>query len=561
MKASRIRPSRLLLATWCLCAVTACAGTEVEPPEGSSSSTAMMDQGEDARDMSSPTEDMPSGEEDMGAPPEEDMGEPPEEDMRMSEEDMGAPGDYPRAAEVVSSGAADRILLRGAVLAPQGVLDPGEVLVVGDQIACAAEDCSADPDASGATVIETHGIISPGLIDAHNHVAYNFLPEWIPPAGTTYTNRYQWADEPSYEEHVLPYTAHRSSNSHFCPAARWGELRSLLHGTTMMQGQSFERRCTEGGVRNADHDHLLQYDHMRTTIASPRDITDDQAMNYVASFQDPDEPVTRLAVHMGEGYADDNITEEFSSFAGRDPRNNRHAGVSLIEGGVAILIHAVALTDAELEEVAASGSSIVWSPSSNFALYERTADIDRILELGIPVGIGPDWTISGEDDMLAEMSFAHQWASAGNSSRVTPEVLWRMATREGARVVGLDAFVGELAPGYVADVTVFRRRAAPADLYEQVVEARAEDVRLVLIGGQAHAGDRALEAALETPGGCDAIDACGVAKFACMGYDDTPMGIDALEGLLVDILEGNGYPADEQYGRGDELLPLIDCSR
>ena len=30
---------------------------------------------------------------------------------------------------------------------------------------------------------------------------------------------------------------------------------------------------------------------------------------------------------------------------------------------------------------------------------------------------------------------------------------------------------------------------------------------------------------------------------------------------LFNILEGIGYPPEEQYGRGAELLPLVDCSR
>jgi len=501
--------------------------------------------------------DMPVGE-DM--PVDADMGVPP--DM---EEDMGdvIPGQWPRELVLESAGSKDAILLKGTVLAPEGVIVDGEVLVSGTLISCVAEDCSGDPAAQGATVIDTRGIISPGLIDGHNHIAYNFLPEWVPSPGKSFTNRYQWADDPEYENHVLPYTANRSRNSHFCPGSRWGELRSLIHGTTTIQGQSFDRTCTQGGVRNADHEHELQYDHMRTTIGSPRDITDSDAEGYLASFDNPVEPITRFALHMGEGFEGNNIELEFSSFAGRDTRNNRHMGVSLLYKETALLIHAVALTDEELEEVAATNSRIVWSPSSNMVLYGRTSNIDRILELGITTGIGPDWTISGEDDMLGELDFALEWARENGSQRVTPEALWKMATVDGADAVGLGAYVGRLEAGAVADITVFARRSGSVDAYEQLVTSKAKDVRLVMIDGDVYYGERALQSAVAWRDDCEALDVCGSQKFACVALSDSDPydSIATLEGLLIDILVGNGYPDDEQYGRGDELLPLFDCAR
>ncbi|WP_428265866.1 amidohydrolase family protein [Haliangium sp.] len=467
------------------------------------------------------------------------------------------------AATVVQSGTGG-VLLRGVVLAPDQVIDPGEVLIVGDTIQCVAVDCSAEPNADTVTIIETGGIVSPGLIDAHNHLAYDFLPEWEPPA--LYMNRYEWADVADYEAHVLPYTAYRSSGSHYCPAAKWGELRALVHGTTTIQGQSFEQSCIDRLVRNADHKHGLGPDHMQTTIASPRDITDEQAMGYVDNFLAG--TTTRLAVHMGEGYTGDNVEDEFGSFAGRDPRDNRHMGVSLLAAGdgaysgTGLLIHAVALTDEELMEVAATDASVVWSPSSNLVLYGQTADIARMLELGITVGLGPDWTISGEDDMLAELRFALGFGQLEAIAALTPQRLIEMATRGSARAVGLEAYVGRLEVGYRADVAVFGRIGP--DPYRAVIDSDADDVRLVLIDGQAYYGDLALEAATAVNGDCDTLDACGIDKFLCVA--NTP-GADSraderLEDVaqqLYDILEGTDAPPEEQYGRGDELLPLVSC--
>ena len=82
------------------------------------------------------------------------------------------------------------LLLRGVVLGAQEVFDPGEVLIVGNSIACVAKDCSATAGAKDATVVQTHGTISPGLIDCHNHMSYNFLGEWVPNPKKFFNNRY-----------------------------------------------------------------------------------------------------------------------------------------------------------------------------------------------------------------------------------------------------------------------------------------------------------------------------------------------------------------------------------
>ncbi len=451
------------------------------------------------------------------------------------------------------------LLLHGTVLTPFGFSEGAHVLVLRRDIVCVGV-CTDDPAAKDATWVATGGIISPGLIDSHNHVTYNFLPEWKPPGGQLFENRYQWSDDPSYEAHIEPFAAHRSSGSHFCPAARWGELRSLVHGTTTIMGQSQLQNCIKGGARNADHEHRLKHDHMRTTISSPRDVTDEQAENFLDSIYQEDEPTERIAVHMAEGYAENNVLLEFGSWAGRDERDNRHRGISLLVEGTSLLIHGVGLTSSELDEVAATNSKMVWSPSSNIALYGRTADIAGILDRGITVGLGPDWTVSGEDDMLAELRFARAWAVQNGVAELTHERLWRMATEEGAVVVGLDGYVGKIEVGYRADLAVFSKLRP--DPYESVAANGGADVQLVMVDGEAYYGPAALEDTLARGSECEPFDACGVPKFICAANWDTSGAFGDYQELrqdLIDILEGNGYPPEEQYGRGDELLPLINC--
>ncbi len=465
-------------------------------------------------------------------------------------------------AEVVSTGTGG-LLLRGTVLTPGGVLNPGEVLVINEYITCVAASCAGEAGASTATVIETHGIISAGLIDAHNHQSYNFFPEWVPNPPQLFGNRYEWAANAQYEEFILPYSKHRSANTHFCPGSKWAELRCMAHGTTTMQGQpSASGSCINWGVRNADGYHNCGYDHMTGTIASVRDIDDAMAATYMEYFTRAVEPITRFHVHMAEGISGNYITDEFDSFAGRDPRANRHAGTSLLYNGTSVLIHSVPLTETQLQEVLSTNSKIVWSPSSNMVLYGATAPIQRILQLGITVSLAPDWTLSGEDDMLAEMRFARNYGVTQGIPELTSQKIWEMSTWMAAEVVGLQANIGRLEAGQRADIAVFGRTGL--NPYDAVIDSTTTDVRLVLIDGVGFYGDTNLQAATARNVYCENIDGCGVNKYICV--QDSPDGINRTNETYVDIhtqlyniLEGIGYPADEQYGRGDELLPLFTC--
>ena len=152
---------------------------------------------------------------------------------------------------VVEVGTGDSLLLTGTVLSfdtseDHGVVyEDGEVLVTGDIIVCVGEAgaCAVHGEAyETATLIHTDGVISPGLVDAHNHMNYNVFDEWVPDPPRCFGHRSEWADDPTYEAHIEPYTVHRSRNTHFCPTAKYAEIRSLINGTTTLQGDRSDGR-------------------------------------------------------------------------------------------------------------------------------------------------------------------------------------------------------------------------------------------------------------------------------------------------------------------------------
>jgi cytosine/adenosine deaminase-related metal-dependent hydrolase len=496
------------------------------------------------------------------------------------------PGDTSMAAppSTIERMGTTSLLLRGTVLTPTGPLTPGEVLVVGNTIQCVAASCASHPMATDATVVATNGVISPGLIDGHNHATYDFLPEWV--AGELFDSRYDWRSDAAYSAHIAPESDGGNRGEMVCPTTKWAELRSIVHGTTTIQGQSPRQGCVDRLARNADHYHGLPSrtnTSFGTSIAGPCEGTvgsmtatamnDTRRRARIADWVAGD--VTRLAVHMGEGVRGmgatrTNVLREFDCYRGRATggTGGDHTVDLLLDGsgmpyGTAYFIHGTSLTTTQLDEATDAGAYFIWSPSSNIILYGGTVDIGHLVEAGAVVGIGPDWTVSGEDDVLSEMRFGHEYARAEGLTNVTPERLWLMATRDGARAVDLDADIGTIEVGKRADLVVFGR--VSGDPYRAVLDSRSADIRLVLIDGAAYYGDVALEAATAVNGMCEDFSACGTAKVLCVANTpgSTSRADETYESIrtqLYNILQ-TGYAGmpDTAYGRGAELQELVTC--
>ena len=145
-----------------------------------------------------------------------------------------------------------------------------------------------------------------------------------------------------------------------------------------------------------------------------------------------------------------------------------------------VLIHATALTAAQLHQVADAGCKLVWSPQSNLRLYGQTTLAAEALAAGMPVGLGADWLPSGSTSLLAEMKVARR-ELAQQGTPIPPAELVAMVTSGAARIAGLADQLGSLGPGRPADVLVLERHHE--DPYENVCRADPSWVELVLIGG------------------------------------------------------------------------------
>ncbi|MEO6571217.1 MAG: hypothetical protein ABIO83_06680, partial [Ilumatobacteraceae bacterium] len=82
------------------------------------------------------------------------------------------------------------------------VLDAGAVYVHDGVIEAVQSAAAPAPAGYGSSLrVRTGGTIVPGLIDLHNHLAYNTLPLWIG-RDRAYGTRYQWPGAPTYQSDV-----------------------------------------------------------------------------------------------------------------------------------------------------------------------------------------------------------------------------------------------------------------------------------------------------------------------------------------------------------------------
>jgi 5-methylthioadenosine/S-adenosylhomocysteine deaminase len=116
--------------------------------------------------------------------------------------------------------------------------------------------------------------------------------------------------------------------------------------------------------------------------------------------------------------------------------------------------HMVWLDDAEIDTAAASGMGMSWTPTIMMAC-ESFAQIDRLLASGINIGFGTDCFGM---DILEELRYALYAANYVRfeepDSRLRAADVVRMATIGGARCLGLESVVGTIEVGKAADLAI-----------------------------------------------------------------------------------------------------------
>ena len=158
--------------------------------------------------------------------------------------------------------------------------------------------------------------------------------------------------------------------------------------------------------------------------------------------------------------------------------------------------HCVHIDTGEIRTLEQAGAGVAHNPSSNMKLASGVAPVQKMLDIGINVGIGTDGPASNNDlDMFEEIRLAAFIAKgfSGDPTSVPASTALTMATRTGAKALHLGDLTGSLEPGKRADlilVDIFQAHNAPHfrrdpnNAYVQLVyAAKATDVTDVMING------------------------------------------------------------------------------
>ena len=362
--------------------------------------------------------------------------------------DRGTPG-------AVNTLQARRYVLSGTLVTMDASLPeasqvfPGKLYVQGNRILDVLH--AADPlpaDAVGSCLLDTGALIFPGLMNIHDHIAFNTDSGVERPGsdagrfGLDVARRLQ-------AEHPLP---ERDPD-------QLALLRPPAGGRQVCRGQGprggNDVRAGKlpdlAGVHEPSRPQRRRHELRRRPrapaipIGPGFDVPDHGRARRSSTDMDAG-AVDAWLVHLGEGTAED-APLEFGVLK----------NVCLLRSET-VIIHGTALTPTELDELAAAGGKLIIAPTSNYLYYGATADVVGAVQRGIPVSLSTDWSPAGDKNLLASLKSLALINDTVWSDALTDRQMVEMVTTSPAKVAQLVQSARKPAPRPVRRSGRDRRR-------------------------------------------------------------------------------------------------------
>ncbi|MBU0516037.1 MAG: amidohydrolase [Proteobacteria bacterium] len=389
------------------------------------------------------------------------------------------------------------------------VHSPGAVLVRGADIIWVGPPDGA-PLVPDEVLDYPHGVILPGLVNAHTHVAmtlFRGLADDLPLD--------VWLND-----HIFPAES-RLTGDMVDAGSRLGAAEMLLSGTTCLGDmylftKDVARALGEVGIRavvgevlydfpSASYGELPQgyeytqglidewQDHPLISVAvEPHAVytcSPELLQNAHRLAADND---VRLIIHLSETQKE--VRDCLAKF-GRTPVGHLE-NLGLLSDRL-LVDHCVWVTPEEIELLARRRVNVAHCPESNHKLGSGIAPIADMLAAGLTVGIGTDGPTSNNDlDLFSEMQAAALIAKGFSldPTKLPAGQVLAMATRGGAAALGLFDQIGSLEVGKRADlIVVDTDRPHLTPMYDPVSHlvyaARGSDVVLTMVHGRVLARD------------------------------------------------------------------------
>ncbi|WP_353948568.1 5'-deoxyadenosine deaminase [Sporolactobacillus sp. Y61] len=158
-----------------------------------------------------------------------------------------------------------------------------------------------------------------------------------------------------------------------------------------------------------------------------------------------------------------------------------------------ILAHCIWLSEEEREIIQKRGVHVSHCPGSNLKLASGIASVPQMIAMGIHPGLGADGAPCNNNlDMFQEMRLAALIHKPANGpTAMNARQVFRMATIDGARAVGMADQIGSLEPGKKADLAILNLNqfhSSPSfgtDPISRIVySAISTDVETTIINGK-----------------------------------------------------------------------------
>ncbi len=405
---------------------------------------------------------------------------------------------------------ADLLLTSGIILTLSPGSRPiseGALAIVDGRIVAVGAKAHVESLFEAAKTIDARGgLIMPGLVNSHTHAAMSLfrgladdlpLKTWL-------------------EDHIFP-AEKRWVNQEF---VYWGTLLAIAEmirsgTTTFADGYFFEeqaaRAVQQSGMRAFLGQGILDFPtpdspspaetlkriealiqtHSGSSLIHPTLFPHSVytcSPDLLRRCRDlADRYGVPLIIHLAETKSElDEVLRKY----GKSPVNQME-NLELLSPSL-IACHCVWLTESEMDLLARRGVKVVHNPESNMKLASGVAPIPELLARGVTVGLGTDGCASNNNlDLFQEMDTA---AKLDKVYRLDPTVMpsnvvLKMATLGGAKVLGLEREIGSLEVGKKADIIILdlhRPHLQPIyNIVSQLVySATGADVRDVIIDGK-----------------------------------------------------------------------------
>lgn len=196
---------------------------------------------------------------------------------------------------------------------------------------------------------------------------------------------------------------------------------------------------------------------------------------------------TGLHIHLAE-----TIDEESKIKSRYNKRSTEYLNDLNVFDVPVVLAHGIYVSDSDIEILKKIKGGISHNPVSNCKLSSGICDVVKLRKNGISIGLGTDGIGSTTTmDMFEEMKTAAylQKVNTMEPSSISAYDILKMATIEGAKVLGLENEIGTLEPGKKADMIFIKTdklHMCPANdvCANLVYSSNGADVESVMIDGK-----------------------------------------------------------------------------